>query len=180
MMMLASGANFGLRASLPHWFGIITGTFFVFVSVGFGLTALLALYPQAGLILKVAGLLYLLYLAYRIATASGFSERQAGKPLTFLEAVLIQALNVKLIGVAAGVFLNYPLIESAAANTLLVASAAALVNGPCVGTWCLFGAQLKRFLMGPRARLTFNLFLALLIVVSLMPSVVSIVSDLQS
>lgn len=171
MMVLASGVNFGFRRTLPHILGIVAGTFLVFLAVGLGLNALLLLYPSLKLLIEIAGFFYLLYLAWKIATAASFSDRGdgTGKPLTFLQAMAVQAVNVKLIGIAASVVATYPVVDHLFSNILLVGSTAGFINGPCVSVWAAFGARLKNVLANPSALRLFNLMLAFLIVMTLVP-----------
>ena len=69
VMLLASGVNYGYRATLPHILGIVLGFPFLLASIGMGLGAVFEAYPQIGEILKWVGATYMLYLAWRIAHA---------------------------------------------------------------------------------------------------------------
>ena len=46
VMLLASGVNFGFRRTIPHMLGIAMGFAALLLSVGFGLGALLVIYPD--------------------------------------------------------------------------------------------------------------------------------------
>ncbi|PJN94352.1 hypothetical protein CNY89_15015, partial [Amaricoccus sp. HAR-UPW-R2A-40] len=70
LMLLASGVNFGLRRSLPHVAGVTLGVVFMVLLLGAGLAEGVARLPQAGLALKVLSLGYMLWLAWKIATAA--------------------------------------------------------------------------------------------------------------
>ena len=70
LMLMASGANFGLRRSLRHMAGVTIGFTLMVVLVGLGLLSLFDLYPLSYQLLKIVSVLYLLYLAWKIATAS--------------------------------------------------------------------------------------------------------------
>ena len=71
-MLLASGVNFGFRRTVPHMLGIAFGFLSLLLGVGFGLGAVLASYPSLHTGLKIAGGLYLLYLAWRIAMSRSY------------------------------------------------------------------------------------------------------------
>ena len=91
MMIMASGANFGLRASLPHLLGIGLGFMFMIVAVGLGLGGIFSRYPVLHSVLAVVGAVYLLWLAWKIATATSVSMAQgSGKPMTFMQAAAFQ------------------------------------------------------------------------------------------
>jgi threonine/homoserine/homoserine lactone efflux protein len=69
IMLLASGAQFGYRRTLPHIFGIIIGVALLLACVLVGLGIVFELYPVLYSLLKGLGCTYLLCLAWRIATA---------------------------------------------------------------------------------------------------------------
>ncbi|MEN1728065.1 MAG: LysE family transporter, partial [Pseudomonadota bacterium] len=69
-MLMASGANFGLARSLSHMFGVGLGFMLMVLVVGVGVIQLLNRYPLIDDALTVICVVYLLYLAYRIATAA--------------------------------------------------------------------------------------------------------------
>jgi len=96
-MLLASGVNFGFTRTLPHMCGIGFGFFTLLLGVGFGLGALLTAFPQLHLALKIAGGVYLLYLAWKIASSRSMGKAGDAKarPMTFVEASLFQWVNPK-------------------------------------------------------------------------------------
>src|SRR5262245_44500399 len=95
-MLLASGANFGLRRTLPHMAGVAFGFLFLMLCVGLGLGGLFAAWPPLHDVLQVAGAVYLVYLAWKLATAKGLDGAEgAARPQTFLQAFLFQWVNPK-------------------------------------------------------------------------------------
>ena len=70
LMLMAAGANFGARRALPHAAGIVLGFTFMIIIIGLGAAQLFQTYPLAHTVLTVASVTYLLYLAYKIATAA--------------------------------------------------------------------------------------------------------------
>ena len=66
------------------------------VAVGLGIAELFERLPVLHVILKVAGAIYLSYLAWRIASTpiSEFNEAK-GKPFSFLQAAAFQWVNPK-------------------------------------------------------------------------------------
>ncbi|MEO0693376.1 MAG: LysE family transporter, partial [Pseudomonadota bacterium] len=67
MMLMASGANFGLVRTIPHMLGVALGFVVMVVLVGLGLIGLFDAVPISYTILKVLSVAYLLYLAWKIA-----------------------------------------------------------------------------------------------------------------
>jgi threonine/homoserine/homoserine lactone efflux protein len=97
MMLLASGVNFGVKRSLPHWLGVSLGHFVMLLLVGAGLESLLKAYPFVYQVMKVVGFAYLVYLAWGVAR-SGAPERngeEATKPISFFGAAAFQWVNPK-------------------------------------------------------------------------------------
>lgn len=85
LMLMASGANFGFRRTLPHMLGITGGVSVLALLIGAGLMALFDALPALNLVLKVLSIGYLLWLAFKIATAAPIEERGAdSRPMTFL------------------------------------------------------------------------------------------------
>ena len=72
LMLMASGANFGFRRTISHMMGVDIGFVGMTVIVGAGLARVFDFYPVSYTVLKVASLVYMLYLAWRIATAAPF------------------------------------------------------------------------------------------------------------
>ncbi len=169
-MLMASGANFGFRATAPHMLGVSIGFFVLVVAVGLGLGGLFAAYPALHDVLAVAGGLYLLWLAWKIATAKGLGSGEAGaRPMTFLQAAAFQWVNPKGWAMALGAVTAYAPRENYALNVLLISLIFTVVNLPCVASWTGFGVGLRRFLDKPAVLRAFNIAMALLLVLSLVP-----------
>ncbi|MEM1064230.1 MAG: LysE family translocator [Pseudomonadota bacterium] len=169
MMLMASGANFGFRRTIPHMLGVGIGFVVMVLLVGGGLLGLFEAWPVSYTILKSVSIAYLLYLAWRIANAgapegSGASAR----PMTFLEAALFQWVNPKAWTMALTAIAVYAPNQSLA-SIALVAVIFGAVNIPSVGSWTVLGMQLRRFLTNPSRLRAFNVSMALLLVASLYP-----------
>ena len=101
---MSSGMNFGVRASVPHLLGICFGVPVLMAAIGFGAGTLFQLVPWSHTAIKILGLSYLFYLAYRIATSAPDSlEGGRSRPFTFFEAALFQWINPKawMMGISA-------------------------------------------------------------------------------
>ena len=169
-MLLASGANFGLRRSVRHMMGVCVGFYVLVVCVGLGLGKLFSAYPALHEGLKIAGGAYMLYLAYRIATADGIGGGESSaKPQGFWQAAAFQWVNPKAWAMAVGAITTYVPPTHYVANVFVVAAVFAVVNLPCIFTWTAFGVALRRFLDRPRVLRAFNLAMAGLLVLSLYP-----------
>ena len=92
MMLLASGVNFGFRRTVPHMAGITLGFGVMIVLAGLGAGQVFGRWPWLYSVLKVGSVAYLLWLAWKIATAGVMTtdgDPQA-RPMTFLEAAAFQ------------------------------------------------------------------------------------------
>ncbi len=170
MMMLASGVNYGFRRSMPHLLGISLGFCFMIVAVGLGLAALFQQFPVLHTLLKVAGTLYMLWLAYKIATSNSRIEGKNGTPMTFLQACAFQWVNPKAWMMALGALSTYPVAGTAYfPQVFLVAVVFGVFNGPCVAVWLGLGTGLKKYLDQAVYLKVFNYLMAALLVASLYP-----------
>ncbi len=169
IMLLASGVNFGFRRSLPHMLGIALGHAFMVFVVGVGLVGVFINFPPARMVLTIVSILYMLWLAWKIAHAAppeGITT--GGRPLTFLQAAAFQWVNPKAWIMSLGAVTLYaPGQEWGAAA--VVALVFAMVNLPSVSVWALAGVGLRRLLQRPILLRAFNYTMAVLLLLSLIP-----------
>lgn len=169
LMLMASGANFGFRRSIPHMLGIGLGFTFMVLLVGAGLVQVFDLYPVSYSALKAASVIYLLYLTWKIAHAApATGAASAGTPMTFLQAAAFQWVNPKAWAMALTATTAYTPDRTLAA-IVIVALVFGAVNLPSVSTWTVLGQQMARFLTNPRRLVLFNWTMAALLVASLYP-----------
>ncbi len=174
MMLAASGATFGLRRTWPHIAGIAIGFPSMIAAVGLGLGEAFRLFPLLQTVLKWVGAAYLLYLAWRIATAAGPSgqeqkARARGRPLTFFQAAAFQWVNPKawtmvlaMMSVYAGHNGSY------VHDVLLMAGIFVAVAFTTATAWAVIGVGAGR-LLSPARLVWFNRLMAALMVLSLLP-----------
>src|SRR5215475_6669883 len=73
--LTAAGSTYGVRRSLGYLTGIVAGTWIVLVAVAIGITAALLAVPAVRIALIAVSVLYILWLAYHVATAPPLAER---------------------------------------------------------------------------------------------------------
>lgn len=169
LMLMASGANFGFRRTVPHMLGIGLGFTFMVLLVGTGLVQVFEAYPVSYLGLKIASVVYLLYLAWKIAHAAPAKEEAAtGTPMTFLQAAAFQWVNPKAWAMALTATTAYTPDHTLTA-IMIVALIFGAVNLPSVSVWTILGQQMARILTNPRRLFFFNWTMAALLVASLYP-----------
>ncbi len=181
LMLMASGANFGVLRSIPHLSGVAIGFVIMTLIVGAGLAQVFDRYPVSYNLLKVISIVYLLFLAWKIANAApvkigGLAEqsdqtqttRGKGIPISFLQAVLFQWVNPKAWAMALTALSVYNPSRSLT-GVVLVATVFGLINLPCVSSWLILGQQISRLLHNNQRLRLFNWTMALLLVLSLLP-----------
>ena len=170
MMLLASGVNFGLRRTIPHMVGIELGFASLLIAVGLGLGALFQSFPTVYFVLKVAGGLYLLWIAWSIGMSRSLGDgKSTGKPMTLLAAAAFQWVNPKALVMAVSAMAAFADPDNLIVSVLVVSIAFIALALPCQGGWAAFGALLRDWLSHPVRLKWFNITMAVLLVASLWP-----------
>ena len=108
LMLMASGVNYGVRRTLPHLAGVWLGFGAMTLAIGLGLAAVFGTAPWLYLVLRWGAAAYILYLAYRMATARGVGTAvTSGRPMSFLGAAAFQWVNPKAWVMALGAVTTY-------------------------------------------------------------------------
>ena len=140
----AVGAAFGLRRSLAYLSGLVAGTVAVLLAVAAGVVSVLLAVPQLAPMLLAASAVYILYLAYRIATAPPLSTRdETVVAPSFLGGVLLAVANPKAYVAIAAVFAASML--GPALKILVLAAMIVLIHV----VWLLAGAAFARVFRDP-------------------------------
>ena len=169
-MLLASGVNYGFRRTIPHLLGVCLGCAAMLLLVGLGLSFVFAAAPVIQRTLRYVGAAYLLWLAWKIAAAGAMrGGAGASRPLTFWQAAAFQWVNPKAWMLVVGAIATYAPQDGFVRNVAVLAGLFILINAPSVGLWAVGGAMLRPFLSDPRRVRIFNLTMALLLVLSLLP-----------
>ncbi|MBT5922771.1 MAG: LysE family translocator [Cellvibrionales bacterium] len=173
VMLMTSGLNFGVNKSLPHLFGICLGFPSMVVMIGLGLGIIFKQYPVIHDVIKVLGIIYLIYLAWRIAHAKSTSlNGRASTPFTFIQAALFQWVNPKAWIMASTSIAVYTSVAEDMLYQILLLAIAFVVIGFCSGgTWLFLGRSLKRFLRSDSYQILFNTVMAILLVASVFPAI---------
>ena len=169
LMLMASGANFGFRQTIPHMLGVGIGFVLMLIIVGLGLVQIFVLYPVTITALKVLSVVYMLFLAWKIATAAPPEMGEAaGTPMTFLQAAAFQWVNPKAWAMALTAMAAY-----APSQTLLavvwVGGVFGAVNFPSISAWTIMGQKIRKLLASHRHLRVFNTVMAVLLILTLYP-----------
>jgi threonine/homoserine/homoserine lactone efflux protein len=171
ILVASSGVNFGFRRTIPHILGVTVGYPLMLLIVGLGLAKIFIAVPLIHVVLKYVCIVYLLYLAWRIASVSQVGEaRKTPAPLTFLQAAAFQWVNGKGWVIALSAVTTYTVVDSTLPLQIAaLASVALFITCASVCSWTLFGAVLRQFLHTERRRRWFNYSMAALLVASIVP-----------
>ncbi len=175
LMLMASGANFGLKRTVPHMLGVSIGFVFMVVLVGAGLVQVFDAWPVSYTVLKAASVAYLLYLAWKIGSnrKAPKGAKTGSKPMSFLQAAAFQWVNPKAWSMALTALGAYAPPAPSLTDIVVVAGIFGLTNLPAISTWVMIGQQMSRFLNTPRRLRIFNITAGLLLVATLYPILIS-------
>lgn len=172
LLLMSSGALFGLRRTLPHLAGIQFGFATLMCASVFGLGSLVARWPWLVTVVRVAGAGWLIWLSLRFfrATVSDNSpearmeEAPIGRPFRFIEAFLFQWVNPKGIIAALSSAGAYIAITDAMwLRAIILAGAFFTIGFLTCSAWAIAGNVLNRYMSSGRSARWVNLAMALLI-----------------
>lgn len=181
LMLMTSGINFGLRRTVPHMLGVAGGFTIMIILIGLGIMQLIEAVPGSMTFITILSGLYLLYMAWKIATtdtslARNYAATAKSKPFTFLQAALFQWVNPKAWTMALTAISAYAPKSQGWIGVLAVAAVFGAINLPATGTWAVMGAKMRRFFCDPVRLKTFNIIAAILLVASLYPMVAGLLA----
>ncbi len=173
IMLAASGVNFGFARTVPHMVGIALGFLLLMLACGVGLGLVFAAVPVLQLALKIAGGLYMLWLAFKVATAHQTRDDGGGpaRPFSFWQAVAFQWVNPKALVAVLSAIALYVRPGHQVTDLSVMLAVFSLATVGSVATWTGFGVALRRFLRDPAQARVFNTAMALLLVASIVPMV---------
>lgn len=162
ILLTASGARFGFRATLPHVAGVVLGVGVVAGLTGLGIGALVAAAPALQLALKLAAALWIGAMALSLwrSSAKGQGDARA-RPLSVTEGALFQAVNAKLWAVALAAASGYGAGLGPMAEGLRLATAFSGLNLFVCLFWSFAGSLLALLLSTPAAWRVFARTMAL-------------------
>lgn len=169
IMLSASGANFGFTRTLPHILGIVVGMLLLYVLAIFGLATLYQSIPIAQLVLKTAGILYLLHTASKLFRSSLLPEQGLSlEPMNFWKALGFQFLNPKALMICFSTITAFAKPgEDFFQSAILVLLVFLIVCPICISVWTGAGMLIKRRLKTPIQVRIMNCTLGILILSSI-------------
>ncbi|MEC4728198.1 LysE family translocator [Shewanella sp. D64] len=170
ILLTQSGANYGVKRTLPHLLGIRAGQTSLHIAILLGLGSLFESWPMLHQVLKVASIGYLIYLAYRISTSSVNDPTCAkeSKPMTFKEAALFQLINPKSWMATITLCSAFTVTGDAYwLSGILGVLVYNLVGFPASFTWVFLGAAIREQLNSAKRRSHFNWTMGFLLLLTI-------------
>jgi threonine/homoserine/homoserine lactone efflux protein len=159
-----SGFNFGVLKTIPHMLGVIFGFTTLVTLTNFGLINIFQKFPIIQEILKYAGSIFLIYLAYKISFSKTNSDNITRNPVKFIETFFFQFINPKSVIVSVIMVSTYVhngknfLIYS-----LWVIGVAFIFAAISITFWTLLGRFLRRFASNEKFIKRFNYVMSFLL-----------------
>lgn len=155
------GMRFGYRGALRFIEGVVTGFFCIMVVSGLLTKLVVSAYGRIATVLKIAGVLYLLWIAWTIVRPQGRRHASSTASGTrYRDGFLLQLVNPKVIlfGLTMYATLLAPLAKSWLA-VMISAVLLAVLSFCSTSLWALLGAGIQRFIANPKIRFAYSLVL---------------------
>lgn len=163
LMLASSGANFGVRRTLPHICGVAFGFPIMIFVVAMGFGAIIAASAALQEVMRWAGAALLLWFARRIATARRAADQDRSRPLSFAEAAGFQWINPKAWAMAMATTAQFVTGSAVVLERLRCAFAYAIAGFGCSIVWSALGVWIRRLLSTDERLRVFNIVMGLLI-----------------
>ena len=163
-----SGFNFGIVKTIPHILGVTLGFTSLVIFLSIGLINIFKLFPIIQVIIKYLGTIFLIYLAYKIASATASDDTKKDNPVKFIETFLFQYLNPKGVMVAIIVVSTYvELGENYINYATQVVLLAFLFSSTSITLWTFIGKFLRKFATNDKFIKYFNYAMSGLLLLSI-------------
>ena len=163
-----SGFNFGIIKTLPHIFGVTLGFTSLVLFLTIGLINIFKLFPIIQVVMKYLGTIFLIYLAYKIATSTTSDDTKKENPVKFIETFFFQYLNPKGVTVAIIVVSTYvELGENYINYATQVVLLALLFSSTSITLWTFIGKFLRKFATNEKFIKYFNYAMSSLLLLSI-------------
>jgi len=163
-----SGFNFGFRKTIPHILGVTLGFTSLVLFLTIGLINVFKLFPIIQIVIRYLGTIFLIYLAYKIASSTTVDETKKENPVKFIETFLFQYLNPKGVMVGIIVVSTYvELGENYLNYATQVVALAFLFSSTSITLWTFIGKFLRKFATNDKFIKYFNYVMSVLLLLSI-------------
>lgn len=167
--LLSSGANFGLRKSVPYLNGIMAGLTGMMLALGAGLGVIFTTLPAVYQVLKWVGFAYIVWLAFLIVKSTSKSATAEAQYIGFFKSTTFQFVNPKAWVVVGSFMATFVPVGAGFGATAFICLVFLVFTYPGALLWAVAGQVLKDWLSRPSRRRAFNIVSAILLVLSMVP-----------
>ena len=173
ILLMSSGALFGLRRTVPHLAGIQLGFATLMTAAVFGLGQLVEQWPWLINVVRIIGASWLIWLSlrfFRAAIQPGQPGKQVetapiSRPFRFVEALLFQWINPKgIVATVSSAGAYIAIADAPWQRAIILSGVFMIVGGMSCTTWTIAGDALNRYLTTGKSAARMNLAMGVLIV----------------
>jgi threonine/homoserine/homoserine lactone efflux protein len=169
VMVMAAGVRSGFIGGLRCLAGVVAGMALMMGAANLGLGGLVQAVPQVLLALKWMGAAFLLWLAWKVATAPPpTGDLQARPPVGFWAALAFQWINPKswIVCISAASTYGASGHGSVVVRAVTMAAVFSLAAAPACAVWLVFGTLLRQWLTDARRSRVFNVVMGIALALS--------------
>lgn len=167
LALAASGAAYGLKRSILFFAGITAGLVIALALVTAGLDAFIHSFPYLGTTLTAVSILYILYLAYAIATTPPVNDGQTATNPGLTAGFILGIANIKAYAAFAALLSSFTVGVTPTWESFTKASICLAVCVVFDCLWLLVGSKLRKLFVHRTWSRVLNVSFAVLMVVTI-------------
>ena len=160
-----SAFNFGFKKTIPLIMGVGLGYTTLVILINFVLISIFKTYPIIQEIIRILGTVFLVYLAYKIATSNTSNNEKKTNPVTFYDTFVFQFINPKGVMAATTLISKFVDQNNYISTSLMVIIVCSLTAFSSITAWTLLGKFLRKFATNNSFIKRFNYVMSVLILV---------------
>ncbi|MFT5006323.1 MAG: threonine/homoserine/homoserine lactone efflux protein, partial [Paracoccaceae bacterium] len=151
--------------TLPSNVGYHLATWFVTAAIGFGFIAALDRFPEIFVVLKTAGAIYVLWIAWKLFRAGALEGYETAKPATFTDGVVLLVLNPKAYVIIALMFTQFlgQSQSSSIVTVVLISTIFTVNNLLAFSIWALIGDKIASYFRTPESGRRLNMMFGIVL-----------------
>jgi len=160
-----SAFNFGVKKTIPLIMGVGLGYTTLVILINFVLISIFKTYPIIQEIIRILGTVFLVYLAYKIATSNTSNNEKKTNPVTFYDTFVFQFINPKGVMAATTLISKFVDQDNYISTSVMVIIVCSLTAFSSITAWTLLGKFLRKFATNNSFIKRFNYVMSVLILV---------------
>ncbi|MDC1170322.1 LysE family translocator [Candidatus Pelagibacter sp.] len=160
-----SAFNFGFKKTIPLIMGVGLGYTTLVILINFVLISIFKTYPIIQEIIRILGTVFLVYLAFKIATSNTSNNEKKTNPVTFYDTFVFQFINPKGVMAATTLISKFVDQDNYISTSVMVIIVCSLTAFSSITAWTLLGKFLRKFATNNSFIKRFNYVMSVLILV---------------